>query len=341
MKNKVALITGINGQDGSYLAEFLLKKGYSVHGIVRRASTFNRERLNTIYHNLFDRNKNLYLHYGDMTDSSSIYGIIASVKPDEIYNLAAQSHVRISFEVPEYTANCDGIGLLRILEAVRKLGLKNTKIYQASTSELFGKAQQIPQTERTPFYPRSPYGVAKLYAYWIAKNYREAYGVFVCNGILFNHESGRRGENFVTKKIVKGVANIKKGSKEKIYLGNLDAKRDWGYAPDYCESMWMMLQQKKPDDYVIATNETHSIREFVVEAFKHIGIDIVWRGKGIKEKGIDKKTKRVLVSIDKTYFRPSEVDLLKGDSSKARKKLGWKPKVKFKELVKIMMEEEK
>lgn len=339
-KRKVALITGITGMDGSHLAEFLLNKGYIVHGIVRRSSTFNRGRLDNIYHNLFNRNKNLYLHYGDITDSGSVCKIIATVKPNEIYNLAAQSHVKISFEVPEYTANCDGVGLLRILEAVRELGLKNTKIYQASTSELFGQVQEIPQTEKTPFYPRSPYGVAKLYAYWIAKNYREAYGMFVCNGILFNHESSRRGENFVTKKIVKGIADIYKGSQEKIYLGNVDAQRDWGYAPDYIKSMWLMLQQKKPDDYVIATNETHSVREFVMEAFKNIGITLIWKGKGINEKGIDKKTKKVLIEIDKTYFRPSEVDILKGDYSKAKKILGWEPKIKFKELVKIMVEDE-
>lgn len=332
-----ALITGITGQDGSYLAEFLLEKGYEVHGVVRRTSHLGRERLEEIYKSLTTKHKNLFLHYGDMTDSSSLQKILSEVRPDEIYNLAAQSHVGISFEIPEYTTDCDALGVLRLLEAVRKLKLDGVRIYQASSSELFGMAQETPQSERTPFYPRSPYGVAKLYAYWIIKNYRESYGLFACNGILFNHESLRRGENFVTKKITQGVAKIKKGKIERIALGSLDTKRDWGYAKEYVEAMWLMLQQDKPGDYVIATGENHSVREFVEEAFKVIGIDIKWVGKETEEKGMD-SSGNVLVEIDQRYYRPSEVDELVGDITKAKKEIGWAPKTKFKELVRLMVE---
>lgn len=334
---KRALITGITGQDGSYLAEFLLEKGYEVHGLVRRTSSITKERIEDIYKNLDLKNKNLYLHYGDMTDSSSIQNIISIVRPDEIYNLAAMSQVGISFDIPEYTANCDGIGLLRLLEAVRKLKIDNVRIYQASTSELYGKVTETPQNEETPFNPQSPYGISKLYAYWISKNYRESYNMFICNGILFNHESERRGENFVTRKISLGIANIKNGGNESIKLGHLDSKRDWGYAKEYIESMWLMLQQDNPDDYVIATGETHTVREFVEEAFKLVGIEIRWMGGGIEEKGIDKEG-RILVEIDPRYFRPSEVEMLVGDPSKAKEKMGWEPKIKFKELVKLMVE---
>lgn len=334
---KRALITGITGQDGSYLAEFLLEKGYEVHGIVRRTSSLTRERLKENYKSLTIKHKNLFLHYGDMTDSGSLQKILAEVRPDEIYNLAAQSHVGISFEIPEYTADCDAVGVLRLLEAVRKLKLDDVRIYQASSSELFGLAQESPQTEKTPFYPRSPYGVAKLYAYWIIKNYREAYNLFACNGILFNHESPRRGENFVTKKITQAVAKIKKGGTERIALGNLDTKRDWGYAKEYVEVMWLMLQQDKPDDYIIATGENHSVKEFVEEAFKVTGINIKWVGKGIEEKGVDSEG-NVLVEIDPRYYRPSEVENLVGDATKAKEELGWIPKTKFKELVKLMVE---
>ena len=335
---KKALITGVTGQDGSYLAEFLLEKGYEVHGVVRRASSFNRERLNGIYQNNENRNPNFFLHYSDMTDSSSIMAIIKKVKPDEIYNLAAQSHVQVSFEIPEYTANSDGLGVLRLLEAVRSLEMNKTRIYQASTSELYGKVQETPQKETTPFYPRSPYGVAKLYAYWIIVNYRESYNMYACNGILFNHESERRGENFVTKKITSGVAAIKYGLKEKLQLGNLDSKRDWGHAKDYIEAMWLMLQQDKPEDFVIATGETHSVREFVEIAFKKAGINIKWIGKGVDEKGIDQKTGKVIIEINPEYFRPAEVEFLLGDPTKAKMKLKWEPKIKFNELVDIMME---
>ncbi len=336
---KKALITGITGQDGSYLAEFLLEKGYEVHGIVRRSSSFNRGRIEHLHKNYYERNKDFYLHYGDMCDAISLISLIKKIKPDEIYNLAAQSHVQVSFETPEFTANTDAIGALRILEAVRLLGLtKTTKIYQASTSELFGKIQETPQTEKTPFYPMSPYGVAKLYAFWICKNYREAYNMFVCNGILFNHESPRRGENFVTKKVTQGLCKIKLGMQDKIHLGNINSKRDWGYAPDYIESMWMMLQQDKPDDFVIATGETHSVREFVEECCGALGIDIEWVGKGLNEKGIDKNTKKEIVVVDPKYFRPTDVDILTGDAAKAKNKLGWTPKTKFKELVKIMID---
>jgi len=335
---KKALITGITGQDGSYLAEFLLNKGYEVHGIVRRTSNLDRPRLKNIYLSIDKKHERLFLHYGDMTDSSSLVKILSEVKPDEIYNLAAQSHVAVSFEIPEYTALADGLGVLKLLEAVRLLGLKNTRIYQASTSELFGLVQESPQTERTPFYPRSPYATAKLYAFWICKNYREAYNMFICNGILFNHESPRRGENFVSRKITKGVAEIKKGYNKKIDLGNLDARRDWGYAKEYVEVMWLMLQQDRPEDYIIATGESHSVREFVEEAFKCVGIYIKWVGKGVNEKGIDKETGRVLVEVNPKYFRPNEVDSLVGDSTKARKELGWEAKTKFKDLVRLMVE---
>jgi GDPmannose 4,6-dehydratase len=329
---KIALITGITGQDGAYLAELLLDKGYIVHGIKRRSSSFNTQRVDHLYRDPHERNVNFYLHYGDLTDSTNLIRIIQEVQPDEIYNLAAQSHVQVSFETPEYTANSDGLGTLRLLEAIRILGMeKKTKFYQASTSELFGKVQEIPQKETTPFYPRSPYAAAKLYAYWITVNYREA------NGILFNHESPIRGETFVTRKITMAVAKIKHGLQEKLYLGNLDAKRDWGFAGDYVELMWLMLQQDQPDDYVIATGETHSVREFVELTFKEVGIDIIWNGGGPEEVGIDANTGKILVEIDPRYYRPTEVELLIGDPSKAKEKLGWAPKVKFKELVKIMI----
>ncbi len=317
---KKALITGITGQDGSYLAELLLSKGYEVHGLVRRSSTFNRERIEGIYTNA-QHNNNIFLHYGDLTDSSSLFRLIEKICPDEIYNIGAQSHVRVSFDIPEYTADANALGTLRLLEAIRETRIK-TKFYQASSSEMFGKVQEVPQTEKTPFYPRSPYGVSKVFAYWATVNYREAYGIHASNGILFNHESPRRGENFVTKKITSGVAEILAGKRDKLYLGNLDAKRDWGYAPEYVEAMWLMLQQDKPDDYVIATGETHSVREFVEETFRVAGI----------------KNWKKYVEIDPRYCRPAEVDLLIGDPSKARKKLGWKPKVTFKELVRIMLE---
>lgn len=333
---KKALITGITGQDGSYLAELLLKKNYEVHGIIRRASSFNTARIDHIYEDPHNENVKMFLHYGDMTDSSNLNRILEKVKPDEIYNLAAQSHVQVSFEVPEYTAEVDGIGVLRFLDAIKETRI-DTKFYQASTSELYGKVQEIPQTEKTQFYPRSPYSVAKLYAYWIIKNYREAYNIYACNGILFNHESPRRGETFVTRKITKAVSKIKVGLQEKLYLGNLDAKRDWGYAPEFVEGMWRMLQQDKPDDYVLATNETHTVREFVEAAFKHVGIEIDWKGKGIQEKGIDRHTCNTIIEVDPKYFRPTEVDILIGDYSKAKKELGWEPKIKFDELVKLMV----
>ncbi len=339
---KKAFITGVTGQDGSYLAEFLLKKGYEVHGLVRRSSLEQKLRIEHIYQDPHLEDANFKVHYGDMTDSSNLFSIIQQIEPDEIYNLAAQSHVRVSFEMPEYTANADAVGALRILEAIHLLGLeKKTKYYQASTSEMFGKAAEIPQTENTPFYPRSPYGVAKVYAYWLSVNYREAYNIFACNGILFNHESPRRGDSFVTKKIAIAAAQIASGKKrQKLYLGNLDAKRDWGYAPDFVESMWMILQQPNPDDFVIATNETHTVREFVEKAFLRAGIEIAWKGKGVDEKGIDKKTGAIIIEIDPWYFRPTEVDLLIGDYSKAKNMLGWKPKVKFDELVAMMVDYE-
>jgi GDPmannose 4,6-dehydratase len=335
---KKALITGITGQDGSYLAELLLSKGYEVHGIIRRASTFNTKRIDHLYKDPHNEDVRLFLHYGDLTDSSNLNRLIEKIQPDEIYNLAAQSHVKVSFEVPEYTAEVVGIGTLRLLDAIKETGVK-TKFYQASTSELFGGLPETaPQNEKTPFYPRSPYAAAKLYAYWITVNYREAYNIFACNGILFNHESPRRGETFVTRKITMAVANIVKGKQDKLYLGNLNAKRDWGYAGDYVEAMWLMLQQDEPDDYVIATGETHSVREFCEKAFECVGIKIEWVGSGIEEKGIDSKTGRVLVEVDPRYFRPTEVDLLIGDATKAKQKLGWQPKVTFDELVKMMVE---
>lgn len=336
--NKTALITGITGQDGAYLAEFLLNKGYIVHGIKRRSSSFNTARIDHLYKDPHERNVNFFMHYGDLTDSTNLIRIIQETQPDEIYNLAAQSHVQVSFETPEYTANSDALGTLRLLEAIRILGLeKKTKFYQASTSELYGKVQEIPQSEKTPFYPRSPYAAAKLYAYWITINYREAYGMFACNGILFNHESPIRGETFVTRKITMAVARIKKGLQEKLYLGNLDAKRDWGFAGDYVEAMWLMLQQDEPDDFVIATGETHSVREFVELAFREVGIEIEWRGEGADEVGIDVVTGDNLIEIDPRYYRPTEVEILMGDSSKAREKLGWKANVGFEELVKMMV----
>lgn len=337
MAKKKALLTGITGQDGSYLTELLLEKNYEVHGIVRRTSTFNRGRIEHLFGTDPHVKKfDLTLHYGDLSDSSSLDFIIGKIKPDELYHLGAQSHVGISFEVPEYTADVTGIGTLRILEAVKKFSPK-TKVYQASSSEIYGKVKEPVQTETTPFYPRSPYGTAKLYAYWIAKNYREAYNLFVCNGILFNHESPRRGENFVSRKITLSISRILKGELDKLYIGNLYAKRDWGYAKDYVEGMWLMLQHKVPGDYILATGKTHSIKEFIEEAFKYINIEIKWRGRGIDEKGYDKKTGREYVNIDPMYFRPAEVEKLCGNYSKAKKILGWKPTVSFKELVKIMM----
>jgi len=334
---KKALITGITGQDGSYLAELLLEKGYEVHGVIRRASTFNTSRIDHIYQDPHERGRRLFLHYGDLTDSSNISRLIEKIKPDEIYNLGAQSHVRVSFDIPEYTSDSTGLGVIRLLDAIKDSGIK-TKFYQASSSEMFGKVQEVPQKETTPFYPRSPYGCAKVYGYWITKNYRESYDLFACNGILFNHESPRRGETFVTRKITKGLARIKLGKEEKIFLGNLDAKRDWGYAKDYVEGMWRMLQAEKPDDYILATGETHSVREFVEETAKCLDFDLIWKGKGLNEKGIDKKSGKTIVEIDPKYFRPAEVDLLIGDPSKAKKKLGWKPTTKFKDLVKLMTE---
>ncbi len=327
---KVALITGITGQDGSYLAELLLETGYEVHGIVRRSSLINTHRIDPIYNDI-------KLHYGDMTDAGSIIQIIQKVKPDEIYNLAAQSHVKVSFELPEYTGTVDGLGTLRILDAIRILGMENNvRIYQASTSELYGKVQEVPQTETTPFYPRSPYGVAKLYGYWIVKNYREAYGLHASSGILFNHESPRRGETFVTRKITQGLSRISVGVQDVLYLGNLDAKRDWGHAKDYVEAMWLMLQQDEPDDYVIATGEQHSVREFVELAAPLFGLDIEWVGEGLDEKGVDKTTGRSIIEVSEKYFRPTEVDSLLGDATKAKEKLGWEPKTTFKQLVEDM-----
>jgi GDPmannose 4,6-dehydratase len=340
---KKALITGITGQDGSYLAEFLLEKGYEVHGLLRRSSSFNTERIEHLYLNEWVRDmrreRAVNLHYGDMTDSSSLVRILQSIQPDEIYNLAAQSHVKVSFDVPEYTAEADAVGTLRLLEAVRILGMeKKTKIYQASTSELYGKVQEIPQKETTPFYPRSPYGVAKLYAFWITKNYRESYGMFAVNGILFNHESERRGETFVTRKITLAAARIAKGLQDKLYLGNLDSLRDWGYAKDYVECMWLILQHKNPEDFVIATGEYHSVREFATLAFEHAGIKLEWKGSGVDEKGIDVSSGKVLVEVDPKYFRPAEVEQLLGDPTKAKTLLGWNPrKTSFEELVKIMV----
>ena len=337
---KIALITGITGQDGSYLAEFLLNKGYLVHGLRRRASLFNTNRIDHIYQDPHDPGARLFLHFGDMTDSSSLIRVIQKVQPDEIYNLAAQSHVMVSFEEPEYTANSDALGALRILEAIRLLGLtKKTRFYQASTSELYGLVQEIPQKETTPFYPRSPYAVAKLYAYWITVNYREAYGIYACNGILFNHESPVRGETFVTRKITRALARIKLGLQDCMYLGNLNALRDWGHARDYIEIQWLMLQQELPEDFVIATGVQHSVRDFVNAAAKQLGIKIRWQGKGIEEKGYDSHGK-CIVMVDQRYFRPAEVETLLGDPSKARKKLGWVPKTSFEDLVAEMVRED-
>jgi GDPmannose 4,6-dehydratase len=335
---KKALITGITGQDGSYLAEFLLKKGYEVHGIIRRSSSFNTERLEEIYQDPHTPHQQLFLHYGDLSDASGINRLLRQIAPDEIYNLGAQSHVRVSFDMPEYTGDIDGLGVLRLLEGLVDSGLTKTKFYQASSSEMYGKVVETPQKESTPFYPRSPYACAKVYAFWLAVNYRESYNLFICNGILFNHESPRRGGTFVTKKITNGLARIQSGKQEKLYLGNLDAERDWGYAPDYVEGMWLMLQHDTPDDYVLATGETHTVREFIEEAAPYFGFSLEWKGKGLKEKGIDTKTGKTIVEIDERYFRPAEVDLLLGDPSKAERMLGWQPKVKFKDLVKIMAE---
>lgn len=335
---KKALITGITGQDGSYLAELLLEKGYEVHGMIRRSSLINTHRIDHLYSDPHSNSTKMFLHYGDLTDSTNIIRLIQQIQPDEIYNLAAMSHVKVSFDTPEYTGNADGLGTLRFLEAIRLLGMeKKVKFYQASTSELYGKVVETPQTETTPFYPRSPYAVAKIYGYWITKNYREAYGVFASNGILFNHESPRRGETFVTRKITMAAAAIKTGLQDKLYLGNIDSKRDWGYAKDYVKGMWMMLQQNEPDDFVLATGETHTVREFIELTFKELDTEIEWKGQGVDEKGIDKKTGKIIIEIDPKYFRPTEVDLLLGDCSKAKKILGWEPETKFKELVKMMV----
>ncbi|HRK94774.1 MAG TPA: GDP-mannose 4,6-dehydratase [Rhodospirillales bacterium] len=338
---KKALITGVTGQDGAYLAELLLEKGYEVHGIKRRTSLFNTDRIDHLYQDPHDPDQRFVLHHGDMTDSSSLIRIIQQVQPDEIYNLAAQSHVAVSFEEPEYTAESDALGTLRLLEAIRILGLeKRARFYQASTSELYGKVQEIPQTETTPFYPRSPYAVAKLYAYWIVVNYREAYGIYACNGILFNHESPIRGETFVTRKITRALARIKLGLQERVYLGNLDAKRDWGHAKDYVRMQWLMLQQDEPDDFVIATGEQHSVRDFVNVAAREVGMDVRWEGEGEGEKGYDRGTGKCIVAVDPRYFRPTEVETLLGDASKAKAKLGWSPEISFADLVREMMRED-
>jgi GDPmannose 4,6-dehydratase len=336
---KKALITGITGQDGAYLAEFLLEKGYKVHGLKRRASSFNTARVDHLYRDPHEENVRFYMHYGDLTDSTNLIRIIQEVQPDEIYNLAAQSHVKVSFETPEYTANADALGTLRLLEAIRILGLEEkTRFYQASTSELYGKVREIPQKESTPFYPRSPYAIAKLYAFWITVNYREAYGMFACNGILFNHESPIRGETFVTRKITRAIARIKVGLQDKLYIGNLNAKRDWGHARDYVEMQWLMLQQEEPEDYVIATGEHYSVRQFIEAAAKQLDISIRWEGQGVDEKGINAETGNVIIAVDPRYFRPTEVDDLLGDASKAREKLGWKPHISFQDLVAEMVE---
>jgi GDPmannose 4,6-dehydratase len=338
-QGKVALITGVTGQDGAYLAELLLSKGYTVHGIKRRSSSFNTERIDHLIHDPHEEGVSFHLHFGDVTDATNIIRVVQETQPDEIYNLAAQSHVQVSFETPEYTANADAIGTLRLLEAIRILRLeRQTRFYQASTSELYGQARERPQTETTPFHPRSPYAAAKLYGYWITVNYREAYGFHASNGILFNHESPIRGETFVTRKITRAVAAMKHGLQKKLYLGNLDARRDWGHARDFVKGMWLMLQQEKPDDYVMATGESHSVREFVEKAFAHIGKTIIWRGAGAEEKGIEKTTGEVLVEVDPRYFRPTEVDDLLGDASKARKKLGWRHETTFDILVRDMVE---
>ncbi len=338
---KKALIAGITGQDGAYLAEFLLNKGYEVHGIKRRSSSFNTARVDYLYRDPHEKDVRFFMHYGDLTDATNLIRIIQEIRPDEIYNLAAQSHVQVSFETPEYTANSDALGTLRLLEAIRILGLEQkTRFYQASTSEMFGQVRETPQRETTPFYPRSPYGAAKVYAYWITVNYREAYGMFACNGILFNHESPIRGETFVTRKITRAVARIKLGLQKKLYLGNLDSQRDWGHAVDYVKAMWLMLQQDEPDDFVIATGVAHSVREFVERAFQEVDIKIDWQGSGVDEKGVDRKTGRILVEIDPRYFRPTEVEFLLGDASKAREKLGWQTKISFDDLVAAMVQED-
>ena len=337
--NKKALIFGVTGQDGLYLSELLLEKGYEVHGVKRRSSSPNTMRIDHLYKDKHEQGANFFLHYGDLTDSSSVFSIIEKVRPEEIYNLGAQSHVKVSFEVPEYTAEVDALGTLRILEAIQKLDKeKKMKFYQASTSELYGLVQEIPQKETTPFYPRSPYGVAKLYGFWITKNFREAYGMFACNGVLFNHESPHRGETFVTRKITKAAARIKAGLQKTLFLGNLDAMRDWGYAKDYVEAMWLMLQQTKPDDYVVATGEMHSVRECVEQAFRELEIEVIWEGEGEHEVGINPVNGEVIVRVDPNYYRPSEVELLVGDYSKAKKDLGWKPKTKFYDLIKLMVQ---
>jgi GDPmannose 4,6-dehydratase len=336
--SKVALITGITGQDGAYLAELLLSKGYIVHGVKRRSSLFNTDRIDHLYKDQHEKKVKFFLHYGDLTDSTNLIRIIQESQPDEIYNLAAQSHVKVSFETPEYTANADAIGTLRILEAIRILKLeKKTRFYQASTSEMYGFVQEVPQKETTPFYPRSPYGVAKVYAYWITKNYREAYNIFACNGILFNHESPIRGETFVTRKITRAAAKIHLGLQEKLFLGNIDAERDWGHAKDYVEGMWLMLQQKEADDYVLATGKKITVRKFVELAFAEVGISLKWEGKGVDEKGINIKTGKTIVEVDPAYFRPTEVDLLIGDATKAKTNMGWEPKYSLEQLVKEMM----
>lgn len=340
MKRKKALITGVTGQDGAYLAEFLLQKGYEVHGVKRRSSLFNTQRIDHLIQRIkMEKDKQFFLHYGDMTDASNLIYLVQKIQPDEIYNLAAQSHVKVSFEMPEYTAQADALGALRLLEAIRILGLtKKIKFYQASTSELYGRVQQVPQDELTPFYPRSPYSVSKLFAYWMTVNYRESYNIFACNGILFNHESPIRGETFVTRKITRGVARIAYGLQDVLYLGNLDAKRDWGYAKEYVEAMWLILQYYEPQDWVIATGKIHTVREFIERAFDYVGIKVEWQGSGIDEKGYDKKTGKCLVEIDPRYFRPTEVDLLIGNAQKAEKLLGWKPKTTFEQLVDLMVE---
>lgn len=334
---KIALITGITGQDGSYLAELLLEKGYDVHGVVRRVSTFNRQRIDRLFPDMHGKKNFINLHYGDLTDSSSLNRIVRDLKPDEIYHLGAQSHVRISFDIPEFTGNTTALGTTRLLEAIRHDNPK-ARFYQASSSEMFGIAKEVPQKETTPFHPRSPYGAAKVYAYWMTVNYRESYGMYACNGILFNHESPRRGENFVSRKITLGLAQIMTGKLDTLYLGNLNAKRDWGYAKDYVEGMWLMLQQDEPDDYILATKENHSVKEFVEEACRLVGIELAWEGEGANEKGIDRKTNKIIVAVDPMYFRPAEVEILLGDYSKAKNKLGWEPKVKFKELVAMMLD---
>jgi len=335
MEKKIALITGITGQDGSYLAELLLEKGYEVHGMIRRSSSFNTGRIDHLFNDPDIHGESLFLHHGDLTDSSNLNRLLEKIRPGEIYNLGAQSHVKVSFEVPEYTADVDAVGTLRFLDAIKETGLR-TRFYQASTSELYGKVQEVPQTETTPFYPRSPYGVAKLYGFWIIVNYRESYGIHACNGILFNHESPRRGETFVTRKITRAAARIAHGKQEVLKLGNLDAKRDWGYAPEFVEGMWRILQADQPDDFVLATNETHTVREFAEEAFSEVGIDLEWEGEGVRETGTDPKTGIRRVVVDPSYFRPAEVDLLIGDPAKAREKLGWQPQTKFTDLVRIM-----